>query len=123
LLPFILKYHKIEDILLWSDLATPHYQKDVLNWLRSQNISFVERPNNEPNCPQEPIEKYLALRKKEYKKRSKEPKCLNGFRIIWRNISKKVIEKSRKNLTERLRVKLRSVGYAGVMEPFKLPKI
>jgi hypothetical protein len=48
---------------------------------------------------------------------------LNGFRIIWRNISKKVIEKSAKNLMERLRVKLRSVGYAGVMEPFKLPKI
>jgi hypothetical protein len=61
--------------------------------------------------------------KKKYKKRSKELKSLNGFRIIWRNISKKVIEKFGKNLMERLRVKLRSVGYAGVMEPFKLPKI
>jgi hypothetical protein len=52
---------------------------------------------------------------------------LNGFRIIpkyiQRNISKKVIEKSGNNLMERLRVMLRSVGYAGVMEPFKLPKI
>ncbi len=92
--------------------------------MRSQNISFVERPNNAPNCPQvRPIEKYWALCKKEYKKRSKEPKSLNGFRIIWRNISKKVIEKSEKNLMERLRVKLKSVGYAGVMKPFKLPKI
>ncbi len=96
----------------------------MLNCLRPQNISFVERPNNAPNCPQvRPIEKYWVLFKKEYKKRSKEPKSLNGFRIIWRNISKKVIEKSGKNLMERLRVKLRSVGYVGVMEPFKLPKI
>jgi hypothetical protein len=31
--------------------------------------------------------------------------------------------KAWKNLIERLRVKLRSVGYDGVMEPFKLPKI
>ncbi len=92
--------------------------------MRSQNISFVERLNNAPNCPQvRPIEKYLALCKNEYKKRSKEPKSLNGFRIIWKNISKKVIEKSGKNLIERLQVKLRSVGYAEVMEPFKLPKI
>ncbi len=65
----------------------------------------------------------VGLRVKKNTKRSKEPKSLNGFRIIWRNISKKVIEKYGKNLMERLRVKLRSVGYAGVMEPFNLPKI
>ncbi len=92
--------------------------------MRSQDISFVERPNNAPNCPQvRPIDKYWALCKKQYKKRSKEPKSLNGFRIICRNVSKKVTEMSGKNLMERLRVKLRSVGYAGVMERLKLPQI
>ncbi len=76
ILPFILKYHKIEDILLWPHLETPQYLKDVLNWLRSQNISFVERPNNSPNCPQvRLIEKYWVFcKKKEYEKRSKDPK-------------------------------------------------
>jgi hypothetical protein len=92
--------------------------------LRSQNINFVERPNNAPNCPQvRPIDKYWALCKKQYKKRSKEPKSLNGFRIICRNVSQKVIEKSGKSLMERHRVKLRSVGYVRVMELLKLPKI
>ncbi len=36
---------------------------------------------------------------------------------------KKWLKKSGKNLMERLRVKLKAVGYAGVIEPFKLSKI
>ncbi len=75
LFQFILKYHKIEDILFCPHLTTSHYQKDVLNCLRSQNIRFVKRPNSSPNRPQvRPIEKYWTLCKKEYKKRSKDPK-------------------------------------------------
>jgi hypothetical protein len=49
--------------------------KDWLNFLKSQNLIFVERKNNSHDCPQvRLIEKYRALCEKEYKKDLKNPK-------------------------------------------------
>ncbi len=60
---------------------------------------------------------------KSIQKGPKEPESLNGFSRIWLNITKKMIETSGKTLMKCLHVRLRSVGYAGVVEQFKLPKI
>jgi len=124
LLPFIEKYHKTNDILFWPDLATAHYQKDVISWLESKNIEFVKRNQNTPNVPQvRPIERFWALCKKEYKIHNKMPKTLNGFKRIWCNISKRVADKSAQNLMRHLKRKLRAVAYKGVLEPFKLANL
>jgi hypothetical protein len=49
--------------------------KDWLNFLKSQNLIFVERKNKSHDYPQvRLIEKYWALCKKEYKNDLKNPK-------------------------------------------------
>ena len=71
----------------------------MVNWLRSQNISFVERQNNAPNRPQvRSIEKYWALCKKEYKKSSRAQKFQWFQNNLAEYILKKVIEMSGKTL-------------------------
>ena len=43
----------------WPDLASSHYATGVQTWLPSENIDFVKRENNPPNCPQlGPIENF-----------------------------------------------------------------
>lgn len=57
LLPFIRKYHSDDNYLFWPDLATAHYGKMSLEFLKSNNINFVEKHRNPPNVPQNrPIE-------------------------------------------------------------------
>lgn len=119
LLPFLKKYHNIDDILFWPDLATCHYANVVQNWLKLNNIDFVKKQENPPNVPQaRPIEKYWALCKAEYKRKNQSPKNLNSFRRIWNNISKKVAEKSAQNVMKCIRNKLRTIGYTGVKSSF-----
>jgi hypothetical protein len=43
LLPFIKKYHKVDEIIFWSDMATCHYKRCVIDWFNSQNIKFIEK--------------------------------------------------------------------------------
>ena len=43
LLPFIQRYHKIEDILFCPELASIHYEKRVQNWLKTTGINYVKR--------------------------------------------------------------------------------
>uniref|UniRef100_A0A158P562 Tc1-like transposase DDE domain-containing protein n=1 Tax=Tetranychus urticae TaxID=32264 RepID=A0A158P562_TETUR len=114
LIPFIEKYHRIEDILFWPDLASSHYQKDVLKFLENKKISFVKKKENTPNLPQaRPIEKFWALCKSEYSKRRSVPRRLCDFRKIWKNIAEKVANNSGKNLMSGLKSKLRKVAREG----------
>lgn len=115
LLPFILKHHKIDDVLFWPDLASSHYANDVQDWLKLNKISYVPKKENPPNLPQaRPIEKYWALCKAEYKRNNKQPKNLNSFKRIWKNCSKKVAQSSAQALMKTIRSKLRKIGYSGV---------
>jgi hypothetical protein len=59
LIPFMDEHHKREDVLFWPYFATIHYQKDVQQWLQSENLNFVSKTDNPPNVPQaRPIEKF-----------------------------------------------------------------
>jgi len=91
--------------------------------LEVQNVEFVKRDKNAPNCPQvRPIERFWAECKKIYKSRQKQPKTLTGFKRIWNKISKIIAEKSGKNLMRGLKAKLKAVGQGGVLAPYKLEK-
>jgi hypothetical protein len=58
-MPFVKKHHKIENVVFWADLDSSHYTIDVLEWLESQGIDYIEKKENAPNVPQaRPIEKY-----------------------------------------------------------------
>lgn len=120
LLPFIRKYHKNHQILLWMDMASSHYKREVTEWLASQNIEFVTRDENAPDVPQaRPIERFWAKCKAAYKARPTPAKNLNSFKRIWKNISKKVAEDCAQALMKDARRNLRLIGYAGVYAPYK----
>lgn len=115
LLPFIMRHHNIGDVVFWPDMATSHYARPVIEWLKAKGINFVERRDNAPNVPQaRPIGKYWAACKAEYKRRKNVAKSLSSFKRIWRNLSQKVAQKCGKNLMQSMRRKLRLVAYHGV---------
>ena len=51
LILFITKYHNLQDVLFWPDMATSHYAKIVINYLEQKNIDFVPKCLNTPNVP------------------------------------------------------------------------
>src|SRR5258708_3918017 len=83
LLPFIEEHHDKKDVVLWMDMATCHYATQVTNWLRENEIDFIEKKENAPNVPiARPIEIFWALCKKECGKRKKPAKNLHSFKQI-----------------------------------------
>ncbi len=75
LLPFIRKYHKINDILFWPDMATSHYARECTTYLSSEGVDFVSKKDNAPNVPQlRPIERFWALCKRRYSDLRRQPK-------------------------------------------------
>jgi hypothetical protein len=123
LLPFILKYHSIGDVLFWPDLATIHYSGSVQKWLKDNGIQFVQKDRNPPNVPHaRPIEQFWFLCKHQYGQRSTPPKNLNGFKRIWSNISAGVARSHAQALMKNVRKRLRQIGYNGVFEPLRNKK-
>ena len=53
LIPFIKQYHEIESVFVWPDLASSHYSKEVIAYLREENVDFVQKQANPPNVPQD----------------------------------------------------------------------
>lgn len=105
-LPFI-KKHK-GNILFWPDLASAHYSKNTLNWYKENNVNFVEKNMNPPNCPfLRPIERYWAQIKGELRKKGKENKDVNQFKNTWNYITKKYSERSVQNLMKSVKSKVR----------------
>lgn len=64
LLPFIQQYHADGNYVFWPDLASSHYAKSVVQFLREKNVIFVEKEDN-PACAPElrPIENFWSILK------------------------------------------------------------
>lgn len=57
LIPFLRTYHADNNYVFWPDKASSHYARSVVNFLETQNISFVPKEHNPTNLPQcRPIE-------------------------------------------------------------------
>lgn len=97
LLPF-LKQHNVSTYF-WPDLASCHYSKTALEWYSKNNIVFVPREANPPNCPElRPVERYWALVKRNMKSTKKVSKDISDFKLKWTTCSKKVTEETLKSL-------------------------
>jgi len=119
LVPFI----KNRKVLFWPDLASCHYTSEVTNFLRGESIDFVEKSQNAPNVPQaRPIERFWALCKQEYAKRSTPAKNLNSFSRIWSKISSKIAKNHGRAIMQNFRKKLWQIGKNGVYATVDTPK-
>ena len=114
LLPFIDQYYQCQNVLFWPDLATAHYQKDVLATLHQNGITVVPRNKNPPNLPQaRPIERYWCLVKQVYQQRKKSANALNSFKRMYATDSRKVSHDTVRGLMDNVPKILRSIRYKG----------
>ncbi|CAF4380175.1 unnamed protein product [Rotaria socialis] len=51
LMPFIDSYHTKEKVLFWPDLASSHYDHNVIHYLNDNKVKFVPIECNPQNCP------------------------------------------------------------------------
>jgi len=111
--PFLKFFRSQKDkghLLFWPDLATSHYQKDVIAFLKKEKIEFVPKVAN-PQC--RPIEKFWALCKLQYHKTGKNLTNQTAFKREWTRISKLVASKHGKNLFVHFKQRLQLAGDNG----------
>lgn len=107
LIPFIKKYHKIENVIFWPDLATIHYAKTVKEEIE-KNVTLVLKDENPPNVPHlRPIEKFWAQCKKKYSKLRDKVDTLKKFRFRWEKVSNEVANSSGKALMADVKKKIK----------------
>lgn len=112
LVPFINDMRKKYNVLFWPDLASSHYANCVTDYLKNENIQFVQKDDNPPNVPNlRPIERFWALCKKKYKSLNKICDTKIKFRNSWVKISNEIAEKSGKNLFRNFRKNLYQAGH------------
>lgn len=105
LLPFVRK-HK-GSTFFWPDLASCHYSKVTIEWYKDNNIIFVPKEANPPNCPElRPIERYWALTKRNLKATKKGAENIKDFRKRWNDAARKVGNTTIKALMEGIPEKL-----------------
>lgn len=95
--------------LFWPDLASAHYAKATITLLQQNNVEFVEKDSNPPNCPElRPIERYWAIVKRELRKKGEVATNMAEFKKIWNSSSRKVTRQGVQNLMKRAFSKLRA---------------
>lgn len=81
LLPFIEKYHSEGNYVFWPDLASSHYAKIVLNYLKENEVKFVAKEDNPPAVPElRPIENFWSILKGLVYDKGWEAKTLNQLK-------------------------------------------
>ena len=76
--PFIKTYHLNDKVLFWPDLASSHYINMVTSYLDQNNIQFVDKHFNPPNCLQtRPIETVWSILKNMVYDQGWEAKNIN----------------------------------------------
>lgn len=111
-LPFIRSHDG--PVKFWPDLASCHYSKKVLEWYAINQVDYIPRDMNPPNCPQfRPIENYWAIMKKKLIKSGKIVQDINSLRSTWNRQSKKVdkctVQKMMAGIKKRVRNYLRNI--------------
>lgn len=84
LLPFIKEHiSRTKKIpLFWPDLASAHYAKATIEWYTANNVRYVPRDCNPPNCPEiRPVERYWAIVKRRFKRSRKHANSIQHFKV------------------------------------------
>lgn len=96
-------------VLFWPDLATAHYSRANVKWINDNEVMFVPKDLNPPNCPElRPIEKYWAIMKGHLLRSGSVARTIPQFRLKWKRAYAQADEKVVQNLMEGVKRKLRS---------------
>jgi hypothetical protein len=96
-LPFIRAHNS--PVKFWPDLASCHYAKDTIEWYQANEVDFITKDLNPPNCPNlRPIEKYWAIMKRKLKKTESSVGTTKQLLQKWNTHAKKVSSETIKSL-------------------------
>jgi len=117
LLPFIRSNHSDNNYQFWPDLASSHYASSVQDFLRENNVNFVNKDDNPANLPEvRPIENFWSLLKaKVYEdgwQANDIPQLTRKIRKCLKNFDKDLIHRLFSGVRSRLD-KVRRVGVVG----------
>jgi glutamine cyclotransferase len=108
LLPFISKYHSENNKVFWPDKASSHYATKTIDFLRANNVKYVDKYRNLTNVPQcRPIEDLFGyLSGKVYSNgwsANNLTKLENRIKYCLKNIDINVVQRSVDSVKKRLR--------------------
>ena len=107
LLPFIRSHGS--PVIFWPDLASSHYARVSLEWLKSNNVDFVPKELNPPNSPEfRPIEKYWALVKRNLKDTRGTIRNARDMQFMWNKCADKVGEGVVRDMMGSIKTKVRA---------------
>ena len=107
LLPLI-KSHNNRPVFC-PDLASIHYCKLTMEWYKKNNVKFVPKTENPPNCPElRVIEKYWAIVKRKMKITKKLCRNINNIKISFKKASNSFDSYSVRKLMDTTEAKARN---------------
>ena len=95
--------------MFWPDLASIHYCKLAMEWYKKNNVKFVPKTENPPNCPElRVIEKNWAIIKRKLKKTKKLCRNIKDIKISFKKASNSFDSYSVCKLMDTTKVKARN---------------
>lgn len=80
-IPFIKKHHKNDQVIFWPDKASSHYSNEVIDYMKSQNLNFVDKEDNPTNVPEaRPVEDFWRDLKQAVYEKNWEASCLEQLK-------------------------------------------
>ena len=117
MIPFIQQHHLEDDYVFWPDLASSHYAKTVIDYLREKNVKFVEKEDNPPNVPEcRAIENFWSILKGDVYKNNWKAENLEKLQCRIKYCLKKIDLVTVQNLANSTPKKLDSVRRYGLIE-------
>lgn len=108
-LPMIKKHNS--ETVFWPDLASCHYAAKVVKWYKDNNVNFVAKELNPPNCPElRPIEHYWAIMKAKLRKTARSADTEQQFRSDWNKVARTFDKVAVRSLMGTMRQKIRKLA-------------
>lgn len=101
-------------VIFWLDLASCHYSKKMLECYEKEEIRYVPKEYNPPNCPEvRPIEKYWAIMKRKMSKNDGLVKSMRGKSRMWTRCCQEMTLENVRTLMGSITAKVRDMVRAG----------
>jgi transposase len=115
LLPFLRQAYPTGNAIFWPDKASSHYARTVIEFLRSENVHFVEKDVNPTCVPQaRPIERYWSEIDRRLSAYKNDAPTLELLARRVRKVVKDIPDSYVQTIMATVRSKLRRISDSGV---------